>query len=339
MTAVSSRMRASPLPLHRLPRKAARRLFRDVLVACTVWLFLLLLVRDRHAMQQQPGATESKWDWPTIEPRHGVKEVPEIPRNLYYMRKEDVMYCYIPKNACSRFKPLLRKREGFADWADRRMIHGMKNGLLRLMWLERGPAMRRLRDGGVRKFVIVRDPFSRLVSAYQNKIATPWPDQRSDFWNKHLRKECPGMVDSLTMPKEGPLMSLEDFLKCLIAMDSLEPSNEHWRPQTELCALDFIKYDRYLHLESLPGDAAELLDYLEWKENATAFQMQRNPVYSRELKDYFSNEALHLTLKYYEQDFAVLKYPRLPAGRIDFYSVFDGTNLQPGFVPPVDFQP
>lgn len=248
------------------------------------------------------------------------------------------MYCYIPKNACSRFKPLMRKREGYADWKDPGKVHG-KNGLQRLMWLSRPRAVDRLRDPGFKKFVVVRDPFSRLISAYQNKVATPWPDQRADFWNKHLRKECPGMIDSMKMPVEGPLLTLENFLKCLMSHDAVEESNEHWRPQTDLCGLDHIPYDRYLHLESLATDVVDLLDTLHWKENVTAFQMNRDPVYSRELESYFSPESLKLTLEYYTSDFEVLGYPREPSGKIDFYSVFDGTNYQPGFVPPVDFQP
>jgi len=46
-----------------------------------------------------------------------------------------------------------------------------------------------------------------------------------------------------------------------------------------------------------------------------------------------------MALTYYRADFDVLGYPRVPSGTIDFYSVYDGTNFQPGFVPPVHFQP
>ncbi|CAN8076028.1 unnamed protein product [Agarophyton chilense] len=199
--------------------------------------------------------------------------------------------------------------------------------------------MQRLQDPYIYKFVVVRDPFSRLVSAYQNKVASPWPNQRADFWNKHLRAECPTLIQSTSMPAEGPLMSLETFLQCLLSNDNTEPSNEHWRPQTELCGLDHVRYHYYLRLESLASDAEALLNQLHWKENVTAFRMHRSPVYSRNLSDYFTDRALQLALQYYSQDFEVLPYSRVPTGTIDFYSVFDGTNFQPGFVPPVDFQP
>lgn len=317
----------------RLPRKKKRAIYRQIAISVCVITLLVVLIRFHHYYQQDNVKSRH------IIPRNKPSELKSIPRNLYYMRSEKVLYCYIPKNACSRFKPLLRKREGFSDWNDSKMIHGKKNGLQRLMWLPYDEALSILQDESYKKFVIIRDPFSRLISAYQNKIATPWPDQREDFWEKHLSEECPEMVSKLHMPNEGALMSLETFLKCLLSKDKKGESNEHWRPQTELCGLDHIQYNWYLQLEHLVDDVKGLLKYLNWKENAEMFRIIKNPVYSRDLNDYFSSESLKLALQYYQQDFQVLRYSQIPTGKIDFYSVFDGTNFQPGFIPPVNFNP
>lgn len=344
-----------------VPRKRVLRFVREIAGALVIFCSLVMLVRHHHASARVQLATSAiaaapyvngtagpavsaakagpalEHTWPVINPRQTVEDLKAIPRNIYYLRKEPVMYCYIPKVACSRFKPLMRKREGFSNWADQKSIHG-KNGLERLMWLGRDEGLTQLHNMSYFKYVVVRDPFSRLVSAYQNKVATPWPDQRSDFWNKHLRNECPSLIASITMPDQGPLLSLEKFLECLNAEDATEPSNEHWRPQTQLCGLDYIKYDKYLHMENLAGDAEDLLAELNWDENPAAFQMQRNPVYSKQLASYFSTKAIKLALQYYKNDFEVLKYPSIPVGTIDFYSVFDGNNFQPGFVPPREFK-
>ena len=325
---------------HGLPRKTFARFLREFIIAVILLAFIFVLVKYHHPTQFDiRGTSAGRLKWSAIRPQHTLDELEVIPRNIYYLTKEDVMFCYIPKNACSRFKSLLRKREGFKNWRDPSMIHGKNNGLQRLMWLSRDRALELLPDRKLKKFVVVRDPFSRLVSAYRNKIASPWPDQREDFWNKHLRTECPAMMASREMPRDGPLMSIEDFLKCLLTKDALEPSNEHWRPQTQLCGLNHIEYDYYLHLESISDDVKYLLDSLHWTENVTDFQIHRNPVYSKNLADFFSKEALELTLEYYREDFDILQYSRVPSGKIDFYSVFDGTNYQPGFVPPVNFQP
>lgn len=341
----------SPLPIPQVPKRNIPRKTLIILrlqVAATAIIIVLVIFLKSFFSQKASSISDSNSSgsqthssspdrWPLIEPRRSLSDIPITPRNLYFLTREDVLYCYIPKNACSRFKRLLRKREGFMDWRDRSRIHG-KNGLQRLSWLSRAQALDRLSDDNVKKFVVVRDPFSRLVSAYQNKVATPWPDQRTDFWNKHLRKECPGMINTMTMPKEGSLLSLVEFLKCLLSSDNIEPSNEHWRPQTQLCGLDFIHYDIYLHLETLVEDVSRLMQQLSWRENTTELEMTRNPVFSKDLADYFDEESISLTLQYYAYDFDILKYPRVPSGRIDFYSVFDGTNYQPGLIPLLNYQ-
>ncbi len=77
---------------------------------------------------------------------------------------------------------------------------------------------------------------------------------------------------------------------------------------------------------------------LGWNENMDLFQIQRKPVYEKELASYFSAESIELAVTYYKEDFKLLGYSKIPSGKIGFYSVFNGTNFQPGFVPPVDYQ-
>jgi len=151
--------------------------------------------------------------------------------------------------------------------------------------------------------VTIRDPFSRLVSAWQNKIAAPWPDQRADFW-RHLGEECPSTISELSMPITGELMTLKNFLRCLNAENAVDAhgkyvkSNEHWRPQSELCALDYVQYNKY-------------------------------PVYEKNVADYFDEESIELARKYYHTDIQLLGYPNRPTGKIGFFSVFNGTNFHP----------
>lgn len=67
--------------------------------------------------------------------------------------------------------------------------------------------------------------------------------------------------------------------------------------------------------------------------------MTKNPVYSRDLAAYFSQRTLEMALTYYKKDFEILRYTQAPQGIINFYSVFDGSNFQPGFETPVNDQP
>ncbi len=318
----------------RIPRKHTIRLRKELgafVLILSVLAYLLRILRQHNAANHHQSFTP--WQ-NVITPRYTLDDLREIPRNLLYLTKENVQFCYIPKNACSALKPLLRKREGFSDWADPHMIHGKKNGLQRVQWLSREDAMERLNDTHAYRFVVVRNPFSRLISAWQNKVAAPWPDQRADFWNQHLRRECPSIVDATTMPRDGPLMSLEQFLKCLNSEDTILPSNEHWRPQTELCGLDHVRYSRYVYLENFAPGVADVLKELQWNEDPAKFKIHRKAVYERPLASFFNQQTVDLTLQYYKLDFDILGYDLLPSGTIGFYSVFNGTNFHPDFVPP-----
>lgn len=326
--------------LYRLPRKHVRRIRKELAIFAVLFIVLSALLRYLHrGGALHFNAVHVSSETKPIVPRFTLDDLNEIPRNMYYLKKEPVMYCYIPKNACSALKPIIRKREGFVDWSDPRMVHGKRNGLQRLLWLQRGEAMSRLEDTSLYRFVVVRNPFARLVSAYQNKVAAPWPDQRYDFWNIHLRRECPSLIESRTIPETGPLLSLEDFLHCLNAPDTILPSNEHWRPQTELCGLDNIKYNRYIFLENFSEGVKELLNDLKWDEDLSQFNIERKPVYENDLDSFFTDEAVALALKYYKNDFELLGYEKEPQGKIGFFSVYNGTNFHPDFAPPIDYKP
>lgn len=239
-----------------------------------------------------------------------------IPPNMYYLTNEDVMYCYIPKNACSRFKALLRLRESITSGT----VHS-HNGLQRLVWLSYQRALQRLST--YQKFIVIRDPFSRLASAYVNKIAKPWPQQRFSFW-KHLNDECPGIASALIMPEKGALMSMETFLKCLQSKDTIK-SNEHWLPQSQLCALNHVTYQHILHVETLLSDTKALLRALNWNHTLDDFDMKQPPVYSRNISQLFTPLSIQLTLQYYKNDFALLPYSKHPSGIMHFYSVYTPT--------------
>lgn len=338
----------------RVPEKHKRRLRRDLFLFAVIFLSLTYILRVLR--RTSPGSASDSNNInininidmdinKDIHPRRPLETLEEIPRNVYYLTKEAVQFCYIPKNACSALKPLLRKREGFLDWSDTKMIHGKKNGLQKLVWLrDKHTAMEKLGNGKgngngrVYRFVTIRDPFSRLVSAWQNKIAAPWPDQRADFW-RHLGEECPSTISELSMPITGELMTLKNFLRCLNAENAVDAhgkyvkSNEHWRPQSELCALDYVQYNKYIRMEDLRSGVEQVAQELGWKDTEQntlrSLNLDRKPVYEKNVADYFDEESIELARKYYHTDIQLLGYPNRPTGKIGFFSVFNGTNFHP----------
>lgn len=87
--------------------------------------------------------------------------------------RRKLLYCPIPKAANSNWKYLLRRLEGYGDYANLSKLHTPAlSGLRYLSDYSAGEAAALLGDPTYTKFVFVRDPYTRLLSAYMDKIAS-----------------------------------------------------------------------------------------------------------------------------------------------------------------------
>ena len=101
------------------------------------------------------------------------------------------------------------------------------------------------------KFIFVREPLQRLLSAYKNKFL------QISSYTKHLRKE---IVESLRphdfKPEGKNFVKFKEFIQYFSNNMS---RNQHWRQYEKLCHPCVIDYDSIGHLETLKEDAALLL--------------------------------------------------------------------------------
>lgn len=253
-----------------------------------------------------------------ISPPKSLDDLPEIPINLISLEMHPIMYCYVPKANCRSMKRLLRKQEGFSDWKDTSKIH-VNNGL-KMLASDRSfnESVKLLRDEKIFKFVIVRDPYARLISAYENKIWSRSPEQQVKY-REILVKECPQhiTVDQTSFESE---LSFSQFVRCVTSVEKSDFNDMHWRSQSRLCGLEYIKYDKVLTIESFPEDVMELLNRLGWRKDRRIFKLWRKPVLELRTAKYFNDEDVKLVQKHYKEDFEILGYPTNPTGMIGFYS-------------------
>ena len=113
---------------------------------------------------------------------------------------------------------------------------------------------------GVLRFMFVRHPLERLVSAWHDKFSIntkPIGDIPTRIWpligSDIIRRFRPNATEEEI--KAGHPVSLEEFFKYLVFYkDHLFKINQHWRRMSDICNICIVKYDYIGHLDSMDAE-------------------------------------------------------------------------------------
>ena len=182
--------------------------------------------------------------------------------------KHHVIYCAIPKVACTSFKTMIANQTQKLKRHKTFNVHNSKSlgsiGLTHLSEFPMQEILRRLES--YTKFIVVRHPFDRLMSAYKDKFI-------QKHYTKRYRQTIEELLGHERAPKAGQRISFEDFLQLII--DGYETGkffNKHWASYMDLCHPCLVKYDHILKLETLGTDSRTALS-LFLNEGETAVSM------------------------------------------------------------------
>jgi len=177
---------------------------------------------------------------------------------LIWMRSRRFVFCALPKNGCTSWKQLLLRVAGKPHWKtwDSTLIHNPIKSGLDLLGVKSGMSTRfknahnvsdiaaLLRAGSkVTRAAIVRDPVTRLLSAYLDRCV----DNREWF-----RCFAPGPV-----PLERVVAGLEEQVK-----EGKDIKDVHLRPQTDMCGFRYTDYDLIGHMENFTDDSRAIMEKL-----------------------------------------------------------------------------
>jgi len=121
------------------------------------------------------ASSSSARAFPASSPGAAFADITRRPwaARIIVSERRKLLYCPIPKAANSNWKYLLRQLEGYGDYANLSKLHAPAlSGLRYLSDYSAGEAAALLADPAYTKFVFVRDPYTRLLSAYMDKIAS-----------------------------------------------------------------------------------------------------------------------------------------------------------------------
>ena len=241
--------------------------------------------------------------------------------HLLYDDKKKIVYCYVPKVGCSKWKYtflLLYGRAPFADKAHRLPSQvDLWVKVKRLSDLPMNEIRRHLAN--YYKYVFIRNPMERVLSAYLDKIAHPL--DISLIKKKFEERYKENILKALRLAEynrwlkngsKGPIYPTFSEYVQYLNMINLKEANEHFKPIIYLCHPCAINYNFYGNFKLLPKDANALIKH--FKLNSSYYD-------SKSYISHTSYKTSNLVHKYFSELTALQKETLFYsyADELDFY--------------------
>ncbi|XP_020604616.1 carbohydrate sulfotransferase 14-like isoform X2 [Orbicella faveolata] len=252
------------------------------------------------SLRQVCGNTRQSWDSLSVT----EKEI--LAKHILVNDEHKFLYCSVPKVACSNWKRVMMVLDGEAtDTNTIRKVNHMSFTFLG----DLPPLVVKRKLQEYYKFMFVRDPLVRILSAYKDKFLL----NNTSFHKSHGRKIVKHVRKNVTENSKGDDVSLEEFLQ-YVAESRVEDMNEHWMPFYELCQPCAVSYDFVGSFENLELDANQVLKKLNVNEQVSFPKQQKyyksggkGHVESEKFTD-VSSDMLKKALRKYDLDYKLFSY-------------------------------
>ncbi|GGK74795.1 sulfotransferase family 2 domain-containing protein [Amphritea balenae] len=196
-------------------------------------------------------------------------------KNIFFSRHYGLCFISNPKVACSTIKHSL------LDGCYEGNVHDSASFELP-------------KDSDTPLFALTRNPFSRALSGYKNKVG---PNQDDNVWVPFCEKY---KLDS----NKG--ISFLDFLKVLSSDKNVSEIDEHFRPQYLNLHRDHIKPEFIGRIERMVDVVSFLSEYGVSFETQSAHKTNASLIY----KDIITEEEAELIVNIYSADFEEYGYSK-----------------------------
>jgi hypothetical protein len=256
----------------------------------------------------------SQGEAPRIYPKLAVDETivqknldtDTVAYNVYLGNGGKYMYQSIPKCACTTIKTILLEFEGLPidenEWKRHQKennkfpgANGLTERQLNELFRDKTKCF---------KFVIVRDPYTRLASAYKDKIRME-TKLRAKFWLNIIKEAA--LEQGI---KLSPEPTFEEFVH-VVSQQPIEQMDSHWRQQYFEGRFGIIKYNFVGHVEMLHSDLPYILEQIDAPAHLHVKAAEQHNVTGAQMAiwDTVSPDVRQKFMKAFEIDFDTLRYP------------------------------
>ena len=233
-------------------------------------------------------------------------------RRSYVSERYKLVYLETPKVASTSLKWALAHIEGFsvtpavlrAGYKNEMSIHSRE--IHPLPALTDYPASRAqaiLDDAKFKRFAAARNPYTRLIAAWSDKIRQIEPGNSetcvaiSRFHQKDPQTHNP---------------SFREFVSWMLETNDRENCNLHWRPQTDVIYAARIKYDYIIKTESIGADLQRIFDAnpdtSSFNARGILAQYRYNESLPLSYEGLYDSELARDVAEFYAEDFRRFNY-------------------------------
>ena len=216
--------------------------------------------------------------------------------------KNKIIYCTIPKVSSTTWKRVLGELRGYGE--NLRRVHRRELWRYLNQYTEEE---RLIRIKTYFKFLFVREPLHRLLSAYKDKFV-----RRGKYASKDARFQIVKAYRPQDYKPNYKDINIT-FAEFIQYFSNDVPRNEHWRQYEKLCHPCVINYDFIGHLETLEDDAP-LLFKMAGIDDRVSFPPIHKSTSTDEVLEYYSQVPMQYITRLGEQyrsDFEIFGYDYL----------------------------
>jgi hypothetical protein len=211
------------------------------------------------------------------------------------------VYMEVPKAGCGTMKATLGALEGgrLNETHAQRFLdkphNGVKSGAhVRPYQLPSDLLEEVFTSKAYNRFTVVRDPRSRVLSGYLEKI------------QQGLRQSVE--ISQALGGKPAPEITFAEFLGVIKEQSSRE-QDPHWRRQTDHLGWGIIDYNEIIHLEDLDNSWDRVAQLTRTPDLDGQFYCKTSTRATSKVNDYRTPETDSLISEIYASDFSELNYP------------------------------